>query len=168
FHAPTVSWPVSGSLMIEPTESEDKDELDRFCQAMINIRKEIADIENGISDPEINVLRMAPPHTKSRVLFELGQTVLERTSSFSSGFCATRNQAVAQRGANRRHLWGHQPYVHVSSPLLLHQLNGLVSPALGRGIPILAFHFSLKVEHWCHFRCRKRHQTVHSHRNTFS
>ncbi|XP_055925780.1 glycine dehydrogenase (decarboxylating), mitochondrial-like [Argiope bruennichi] len=63
FHAPTVSWPVAGSLMIEPTESEDKDELDRFCQAMINIRQEIADIEKGISDPEINVLRMAP-HTQ--------------------------------------------------------------------------------------------------------
>ncbi|GBN84738.1 Glycine dehydrogenase (decarboxylating), mitochondrial [Araneus ventricosus] len=63
FHAPTVSWPVAGSLMIEPTESEDKDELDRFCQAMINIRKEIADIEKGISDPEINVLKMAP-HTQ--------------------------------------------------------------------------------------------------------
>ncbi|XP_054721275.1 glycine dehydrogenase (decarboxylating), mitochondrial-like [Uloborus diversus] len=63
FHAPTVSWPVAGSLMIEPTESEDKDELDRFCEAMINIRQEIRDIENGVSDPEINVLKMAP-HTQ--------------------------------------------------------------------------------------------------------
>ncbi|KAG8181341.1 hypothetical protein JTE90_017508 [Oedothorax gibbosus] len=66
FHAPTVSWPVSGCLMVEPTESEDKGELDRFCQAMISIRKEIADIENGISNPEINPLKMAP-HTQRAV-----------------------------------------------------------------------------------------------------
>lgn len=63
FHAPTVSWPVAGSLMIEPTESEDKDELDRFCQAMINIREEIRDIENGKADPENNILKKAP-HTQ--------------------------------------------------------------------------------------------------------
>ncbi|XP_035211517.1 glycine dehydrogenase (decarboxylating), mitochondrial-like isoform X2 [Stegodyphus dumicola] len=63
FHAPTVSWPVAGSLMIEPTESEDKEELDRFCEAMISIRKEIEEIEKGISHAEINVLKMAP-HTQ--------------------------------------------------------------------------------------------------------
>ncbi|XP_078070225.1 glycine dehydrogenase (decarboxylating), mitochondrial [Mustelus asterias] len=62
FHAPTMSWPVSGTLMIEPTESEDKAELDRFCDAMINIRQEIADIEEGRMDVRINPLKMSP-HT---------------------------------------------------------------------------------------------------------
>ncbi|XP_060701588.1 glycine dehydrogenase (decarboxylating), mitochondrial isoform X2 [Hemiscyllium ocellatum] len=62
FHAPTMSWPVSGTLMIEPTESEDKAELDRFCDAMINIRQEIADIEEGRMDMRINPLKMSP-HT---------------------------------------------------------------------------------------------------------
>ncbi|XP_071034253.1 glycine dehydrogenase (decarboxylating), mitochondrial isoform X3 [Parasteatoda tepidariorum] len=65
FHAPTVSWPVAGSLMIEPTESEDKDELDRFCQAMINIREEIREIEIGKADTEMNVLKaFVHPETK--------------------------------------------------------------------------------------------------------
>lgn len=60
FHAPTVSFPVAGTLMIEPTESEDKDELDRFCDAMIQIRKEIKDIELGVSDKDNNLLKNAP------------------------------------------------------------------------------------------------------------
>ena len=60
FHAPTVSFPVAGTLMIEPTESENKAELDRFCDAMISIRKEIADIENGEADHDNNVVKNAP------------------------------------------------------------------------------------------------------------
>ncbi|XP_013782479.1 glycine dehydrogenase (decarboxylating), mitochondrial-like isoform X1 [Limulus polyphemus] len=60
FHAPTVSWPVPGSLMVEPTESEDKRELDRFCEALIVIREEIKDIEEGRMDKKINPLKMAP------------------------------------------------------------------------------------------------------------
>lgn len=60
FHAPTVSFPVAGTLMVEPTESEDKDELDRFCDAMIQIRKEIKDIELGVADKENNLLKNAP------------------------------------------------------------------------------------------------------------
>ena len=62
FHAPTVSFPVAGTLMIEPTESEPKSELDRFCDAMISIRKEIAEVEGAIADKQDNVLKMAP-HT---------------------------------------------------------------------------------------------------------
>ena len=62
FHAPTVSFPVAGTLMIEPTESEPKSELDRFCDAMIAIRKEIAEVEAGLVDKTDNVLKMAP-HT---------------------------------------------------------------------------------------------------------
>jgi glycine dehydrogenase len=63
FHAPTMSFPVPGTIMIEPTESEDKAELDRFCDAMITIREEIAAIENGSVDKANNVLKNAP-HTQ--------------------------------------------------------------------------------------------------------
>jgi len=63
FHAPTVSFPVPGTLMIEPTESESKQELDRFCDALIGIRKEIQEIEEGTADTMNNVLKNAP-HTQ--------------------------------------------------------------------------------------------------------
>jgi glycine dehydrogenase len=62
FHAPTMSWPVAGTLMIEPTESETKAELDRFCDAMLAIREEIREIEDGTMDPVNNPLKNAP-HT---------------------------------------------------------------------------------------------------------
>lgn len=62
FHPPTVSWPVPGTIMVEPTESESKQELDRFCEAMIAIRAEIRDIEQGQADRQHNVLKLAP-HT---------------------------------------------------------------------------------------------------------
>lgn len=58
FHAPTMSWPVAGTLMIEPTESEDLQELDRFCEALITIRKEIKDIEDGSIDKRMNPLKV--------------------------------------------------------------------------------------------------------------
>ncbi|KAF5207586.1 Glycine dehydrogenase (decarboxylating) [Thalictrum thalictroides] len=60
FHGPTMSWPVPGTLMIEPTESESKAELDRFCDALISIREEIAQIESGKADVNNNVLKGAP------------------------------------------------------------------------------------------------------------
>ncbi len=67
FHAPTVSWPVAGTMMVEPTESESKSELDRFCDAMISIRQEIAEIEAGKVDMADNLLKNAP-HTASCLL----------------------------------------------------------------------------------------------------
>ena len=66
FHAPTVSWPVPGTMMIEPTESESIAELDRFCSALISIREEIAEIENGDAPKDDNVLKNAP-HTVETV-----------------------------------------------------------------------------------------------------
>ncbi len=69
FHAPTMSFPVAGTLMIEPTESESKAELDRFCEAMIAIREEIRAIEEGAADPLDNALRNAP-HTAEALLVE--------------------------------------------------------------------------------------------------
>ncbi|RMH54554.1 MAG: glycine dehydrogenase (aminomethyl-transferring) [Bacteroidetes bacterium] len=66
YHAPTMSWPVPGTMMIEPTESESKAELDRFCDAMQAIREEIREIEQGLADRERNVLVNAP-HTAEMV-----------------------------------------------------------------------------------------------------
>ncbi len=66
FHAPTVSWPVVETLMVEPTESESKQELDRFCSAMISIRKEIEEIDKGLAGPTDNVLKNAP-HTAEMI-----------------------------------------------------------------------------------------------------
>jgi glycine dehydrogenase len=67
FHAPTMSFPVAGTLMVEPTESENLAELDRFCAAMIAIRQEIGRVESGAYDPQDNPLRGAP-HTASMLL----------------------------------------------------------------------------------------------------
>jgi len=69
FHAPTVSWPVAGTLMVEPTESESKEELDRFCDAMAMIRQEVREIADGKSDRNNNPLKQAP-HTAAVVIAE--------------------------------------------------------------------------------------------------
>jgi glycine dehydrogenase len=62
FHAPTMSWPVAGTLMIEPTESESQAEMDRFCEAMICIHQEILGVEGGTFHATDNTLKRAP-HT---------------------------------------------------------------------------------------------------------
>lgn len=92
YHAPTVSFPVPGTLMVEPTESESKAELDRFCEVMISIREEIREIEEGKADPNNNVLKNAPhtlkmlisdkwdfPYSRERAGFPLKWT---RTNKF--------------------------------------------------------------------------------------
>ena len=90
FHAPTMSWPVAGTLMIEPTESEAKAELDRFCDAMIAIRTEIQEIELGTADAADNVLKNAP-HTLAEVSAD------EWTHAYS------RSQAAYPSDAARAH-----------------------------------------------------------------
>ena len=66
YHAPTISWPVPGTMMIEPTESESKEEIDRFCDALIQIRQEIAEIEAGKAEKGDNVLtQMHRTHSRS-------------------------------------------------------------------------------------------------------
>jgi glycine dehydrogenase len=80
FHAPTVSFPVAGTLMIEPTESETKAELDRFCDALINIRAEIQEIENGTADKIENVLKNSP-HTASVALSDEWTKPYSRTKA---------------------------------------------------------------------------------------
>jgi len=66
YHAPTMSWPVVGTLMVEPTESESKAELDRFCEAMITIRTEIEEVEQEVVAVEDSPLKQAP-HTAAMI-----------------------------------------------------------------------------------------------------
>lgn len=86
FHAPTMSWPVAGTMMIEPTESEGKDEMDRFCDALLQIREEIRAIEENRLDPSHNMLKLAPhpieeisqdlwphPYTRKQAAYPLGK-----------------------------------------------------------------------------------------------
>ena len=80
FHAPTVSWPVAGTVMVEPTESESLAELDRFCEAMISIRAEAAAIEAGRSDPQNNPLKRAP-HTLAAVTADSWDRPYSRTEA---------------------------------------------------------------------------------------
>lgn len=77
FHAPTMSFPVAGTLMVEPTESETKAELDRFCDAMLAIREEIRDIEEGRMDPQNNPLKNAP-HTVEDLVMAWGERPYSR------------------------------------------------------------------------------------------
>ena len=79
-HAPTMSWPVTGTLMVEPTESESKAELDRFCEAMISIREEIREVEKGQAPREGNVLKRAP-HTMFAVTSEQWDRPYSRTQA---------------------------------------------------------------------------------------
>ncbi len=84
FHAPTMSWPVAGTLMIEPTESETKAELDRFCDAMLAIRAEIAQIEAGEIDGENNPLKNAP-HTMEDLVKDWDRPYTRETGCFPPG-----------------------------------------------------------------------------------
>ncbi|PRX33928.1 glycine dehydrogenase [Meinhardsimonia xiamenensis] len=84
FHAPTMSWPVQGTLMIEPTESETKGELDRFCTAMLAIREEIRAIEEGRMDAENNPLKNAP-HTVEDLVGEWNRPYTREQGCFPPG-----------------------------------------------------------------------------------
>ncbi len=84
FHAPTMSWPVAGTLMIEPTESETKAELDRFCDAMLAIREEIRAIEEGRIDPGNNPLKNAP-HTMEDLVREWDRPYSREQGCFPPG-----------------------------------------------------------------------------------
>ncbi|UWP97111.1 aminomethyl-transferring glycine dehydrogenase (plasmid) [Aliiroseovarius crassostreae] len=84
FHAPTMSWPVAGTLMVEPTESEPKDELDRFCDAMISIRGEAQDIIDGKIDAENNPLKNAP-HTVRDLVGDWDRPYSREEACFPAG-----------------------------------------------------------------------------------
>ena len=102
FHAPTMSFPVAGTLMVEPTESESQAELDRFVDAMISIREEIAQVERGERDREDNVLKNAP-HTAQMLLAEEWLHDYPRQQPPTRWpRCATK---LAARGSRRQRLW---------------------------------------------------------------
>lgn len=84
FHAPTMSWPVAGTLMIEPTESETKAEIDRFCDAMLAIRQEVRDIEEGRSERDNNALKNAP-HTVEDLVGEWNRPYSREQGCFPPG-----------------------------------------------------------------------------------
>ena len=89
FHAPTVSFPVAGTVMVEPTESEPKHELDRFCDAMISIRHEIEDVEKGLSDKLDNPLKNAPHTTAVITANEWEHPYTRQKAAFPLPFVAT-------------------------------------------------------------------------------
>lgn len=101
FHAPTMSWPVAHSMMIEPTESESKEELDRFCDAFISIRKEIQLIKDGVYDLNDNPLKNAP-HTQAMCLKDewnhcYSRQVDEISNPGRSKILASKNQFLHPR-----------------------------------------------------------------------
>ena len=91
FHAPTMSFPVPGTIMIEPTESEDKAELDRFCEALLNIRREIAQIEDAGTDKKDNVLKNAP-HTQQKICSDSWPHPYSREAAAFPLFYVTQNK----------------------------------------------------------------------------
>ena len=113
FHAPTMSFPVAGTLMVEPTESEDLGEIDRFCDAMIAIKGEIDRVAAGEWSPEDSPLRGAP-HTSRALVGEW-----DRGYSREAGRVPDRagpGEVLAARGAHRPGLRGPQPGLRLSAP----------------------------------------------------
>ncbi len=101
FHAPTISWPVPGTMMVEPTESESKEELDRFCEAMIGIHAEIKAIESGKADRQNNLLKNAP-HTADMLAADKWDRPYSREQAGYPGEVAARTQILARRRPHRQ------------------------------------------------------------------
>ena len=98
FHAPTVSFPVPGSLMVEPTESEDKIEMDRFIDAMRRIREEIKEIEEGKADKTDNVLKNAPHTLKHLLCGEWNHKYSREKAAFPAPWIHTRGKIFSAVG----------------------------------------------------------------------
>ena len=114
FHPPTVSFPVAGTLMIEPTESESKQELDRFCDALIAIREEIREIETGTADRENNLLKNAPAHAGRPAGRRLGPALCARAGRLPLAGHAGA-QDLARGGPRRRGVRRSQSGLRVSA-----------------------------------------------------
>ena len=113
FHAPTVSFPVAGTVMVEPTESESKAELDRFCDAMVAIRKEIAEVEAGRQPREGNVLKHAPHTAAGGHRRRLGPAVLPSAGGLPVGV-RPGEQVLARGGAAEQR--ARRPEAHLQLP----------------------------------------------------
>ena len=112
FHAPTMSFPVPGTLMIEPTESESKAELDRFCDAMIAIRSEIAEIEKGRWKVEASPLRHAP-HTVHDIADDAWSRAYSRAEGCFPAGTSRTDKYWSPVGPRRQRLWRPQSGVLV-------------------------------------------------------
>ena len=123
FHAPTMSLPVPDTLMIEPTESEGKRELDRFCDAMIEIRKEIAEVEEGKADRLDNPLKNAP-HTHRLLLGDWKHPYSKEQAFFPLEGLSER-QVLAAGGARRQRLRRPEPRLHLPAHGELHGGGGV-------------------------------------------
>ena len=130
FHAPTMSLPVAGTLMVEPTESESQAELDRFVDAMISIREEIAQVERGERDREDNVLKNAP-HTAQMLLAEEWLHD-HRASRPPTWWLAARRQVLAARGSRRQRLWRPQSGLRLPAGRSLRLRRMTAAPRGGR------------------------------------
>jgi glycine dehydrogenase len=95
FHAPTVSFPVPGSLMVEPTESEDKVEMDRFIDAMIKIREEIREVEEGKASKDDNVVKNAPHTLKHLLCHEWKHSYSREKAAYPAPWIHTRGKIFA-------------------------------------------------------------------------
>ncbi len=115
FHPPTISFPVPGTMMVEPTESESKEELDRFCDALIAIRAEIAEIEAGTADRDSNVVSRAP-HTLQQVIADAWDRPYDRErAAFPSD--ATRVGKVWPAVGRLDNVWGDRNLVSSCPPI---------------------------------------------------
>ena len=108
FHAPTVSFPVAGTLMIEPTESEPIEELDRFCDAMIAIRREIQDVIDGKADAEGQRVEERTAHRRRGGVRRLVASLLARAGGLSAALRPCE-QVLAGGGTNRQSVRRSQP-----------------------------------------------------------
>ncbi len=115
FHAPTMSWPVPGTLMIEPTESESKAELDRFCDAMIAIREEIRAIEEGRADREDNVLKGAPHTARSIAATEWSHAYTREQAAFPAPW--TRERKFWPHVGRIDNVWGDRNLMCACPPI---------------------------------------------------
>ena len=121
FHAPTVSFPVAGTLMVEPTESEDLAELDRFCDAMIAIRAEIDEVAAGRWAVEDSPLRGAP-HTAAALVSEWERPYDRQAAVFPHGL--PRDEVLAPGGEDQPGVRGPAPGLHLPTPRGLRLLRG--------------------------------------------
>ena len=127
FHAPTVSFPVPGTLMVEPTESEPKAELDRFCDALIAIRAEIDAVVSGAADAVDNVLKNAP-HTAAAVTADTWTHPYSREAAAFPLPWVRAQQVLAQRRPDRQPLRRPQPGLRLSADGGLRGLRPAAGP----------------------------------------
>ncbi len=124
FHAPTMSWPVAGTLMVEPTESETKAEIDRFITALLAIREEIRAIEQGEIDRENNPLKHAP-HTVNDLVAEWDRPYSREQGCFPPA-CLPGRQILASRRPGGQRLWRPQSGLHLPAGRKLQRGGGVI------------------------------------------